>query len=209
MIIPRELVALYAFILLLLSSLPLYAQSGYSEFERDLRLSESQKQQVSETKRKYMEELQVLKQESINKRLELRQLDRSPGVDPEKRERLQRELGAIENTRFNLYNQYRSEVSRALNQAQRDKYNSFVDTEARRGVNRPVPSSPQDHALSPPMTRLPPPPLDRSVVNPPLNRANPPLSTPSYRPMGPPAARPVAPPLNRPPAPSPPRGYGR
>ncbi len=189
-------------VILLLALFPaasLYAQNRYSEFERDLQLSESQKSQVEETKRRYMDELRGLNQEYINKRLELRQLDSNPSANKERRERLQRELGTIEGSRHNLFNQYRSEVTRALNQDQRDRYNNFVDTEQRRTMNRPV---------SPPMNRLSPPPVDQYTGHPAPRGVNPP-SGPQYGPT-PPMNRPQAPSSIRPPVTSPRmRGYGR
>ena len=172
----------YAFLFFFLPALPLMAQTGYPEFERDLQLSESQRMHVEETKKRYMDELLGLKQESINKRLELRELDRHPTGDPERRERLQRELGAIDSTRHNLYNQYRSDVSRILNQEQRNRYNNFVDTERRGAVNRPAPADRP--------TALPPPSAYRSQ----------PAGPPVVRPQGPAARPPAAPPF---------RGHGR
>ena len=153
--------------LFFLPALPLIAQTGYQQFERDLQLSESQRTHVEETKRRYMDELHGLRQESINKRLELRELDRNPAGDPERRERLQRELGAIDSTRHNLYNQYRTDVSRVLNQEQRNRYNRFVDTERGRTVNRPAPAG---RPIAPP-----PPPVYR------FPHAQPPMAAPPSR----------------------------
>jgi Spy/CpxP family protein refolding chaperone len=126
----------YILLLSLLLAPPLYSQDSYSEFERGLNLTDSQKMRMEETKRKYINEWHSLKRESIRKRLELKDLSGSPSNDSEKIERLQNELEAIERSRENLYNQYRGEVSRALNEEQRQRYNNFCDTE-RKKINRP------------------------------------------------------------------------
>jgi hypothetical protein len=206
-------IAIAALSLLLLVKPLVYGQSTYSEFERGLQLSESQKAQAEETKRRYMGELQGLKQESINKRLELRELDSHPGSNPERRERLQRELGVIENSRQNLYNQYRSDVSRVLNHDQRERYNSFVNTERRRtGIDRSV-TPPVYRPISPPsgraMNQAPP----GHSVSPPMSRGVNPPPPAAYRPMppsvSPPMSRPAGPPMNRPMTPPSSRGHGR
>jgi hypothetical protein len=194
---------------------PLFAQGGYSEFERDLQLSEAQRTRVEETKRKYMNELQSLNQDYVNKRLELRENDRNPSAAPERRQRIRAELRAIENSRHNLYNQYRSDVSSALNQEQRNRYNSFVDTEQRRTVMPPQnPSagwfaSPPMERASPPMERVSPPVIDGRSVTPPAGRAAAPPFPPQYRSMVPPVSRSMAVPSPRPQTAPPPRGYGR
>ena len=200
-------------LLLLLCAAPvLYAQTGYSDFERDLQLSEAQRMQVEETKRRYMNELQSLKQESVTRRLELRELERTPGADPERREQLRREIGAIEGTRHSLYNQYRSDVSKALNQQQRDRYNSFVNTERRRTTGRPLPPA-ADQPVTPYMNRVTPPasaPSYHPTGPPPVSRS---MGPTAAQPMGPPSARPVMPPspvVRSPMGPPPPsRGHGR
>ena len=211
-------IALSALALLLLVTPVVHGQSTYSEFERGLQLSESQKTQAEETKRRYMGELQGLKQESINKRLELRDLDNHPGSNPERRERLQRELGTIENSRQNLYNQYRSDVGRVLNNDQRERYNSFVDTERRRAgmersvtppVYRPI-NPPSGRAMYPPAPGHSIGPLMNRTMNPPAPHAYRPMPPPASRPMGPPVSRPMSPPpVNRPMTPPPSRGYAR
>jgi len=211
-------IALSALALLLLVTPVVHGQSTYSEFERGLQLSESQKAQAEETKRRYMGELQGLKQESINKRLELRDLDNRPGSNPERRERLQRELGTIENSRQNLYNQYRSDVGRVLNNDQRERYNSFVDTERRRArmersvtppVYRPI-NPPSGRAMYPPAPGHSIGPLMNRTMNPPAPHAYRPMPPPASRPMGPPVSRPMSPPpVNRPMTPPPSRGYAR
>ena len=186
-------IAAHALILCLLAVSPLMAQTGYPEFERELQLSEAQRIHIEETKRRYMDELQTLKQESINKRLELRDLDRHPSADPERRGRLQRELGAINSLRQNLYNHYRSDVARVLNQQQRDRYNTFVDTERGRTFSREAPS---DRSYIPPMG---------GSVSPPRHQYQ-----PGYTPTGPPVGRPPgAPPVSQPMGRPTSRGYGR
>jgi hypothetical protein len=201
-------VVFYFLFFVFFSALPLYAQGRYSDLEKDLQLSESQRMQVEETKRRYMGELQGLNQEAVNKRLELRELNRNPSAGPEKRERLQRELGGIENSRHNLYNQYRSDLSRVLNQDQRNRYNSYVDSERSRAINRPGYPS-MNRSVYPPPYRYQRYPSPYRPVYP--NQYRRPDSPPSsmYRPSGPSLNQSVSPPGNRPSAPSAPRGYGR
>lgn len=121
-------------LLLLLFVPPLYGQDSYAEFERGLGLSNSQKTQMEGIKNRYIDEWRALKQESIRKRLELQELNKNPAANPEKIDKLRNEVGEIERSRNNLYNQYRGEVSRNLNKEQRERYNSFCDTEQRQKV---------------------------------------------------------------------------
>jgi Spy/CpxP family protein refolding chaperone len=121
-------------LLLLLFVPPLYGQDSYAEFERGLGLTDSQKTQVEGIRNKYINEWRGLKQDSIKKRLELRELNKNPAANAEKIDRLNNDIGNIEQSRHNLYNQYRGEVSRTLNREQREKYNSFCDTEQKQKV---------------------------------------------------------------------------
>ncbi|HNT68591.1 MAG TPA: Spy/CpxP family protein refolding chaperone [Syntrophorhabdaceae bacterium] len=121
-------------LLLLLFAPPLYGQNSYAEFERGLGLSHSQKTQVEGIKNRYIDEWRTLKQESIRKRLELQELSKNPAANPEKIGKLRNEIGEIEQSRDNLYKQYRGEVSRTLNKEQRERYNSFCDTQKKQKV---------------------------------------------------------------------------
>jgi len=121
-------------LLLLLFAPPLYGQNSYAEFERGLWLSHSQKTQVEDIRNKYINEWRALKQESIKKRLELQELNKNPAANPERAGKLRNEIGEIEQSRDNLYKQYRGEVSRTLNKEQRERYNSFCDTQKKQKV---------------------------------------------------------------------------
>jgi len=121
-------------LLLLLSVPPLYGQNSYAEFERGLGLSHSQKTQVEDIRNRYINEWRALKQESIKKRLELQELNKNPAANPERANKLRNEIGEIEQSRDNLYKQYRGEVSRSLNKEQRERYNSFCDTQKKQKV---------------------------------------------------------------------------
>jgi len=206
----RHIIICILFIMAL-GELPLHAQGRYSELERDLQLSESQRMQVEETKRRYMGDLQGLNQEAVNKRLELRELNRNPSAGPEKRERLQRELTTIENSRHNLYNQYRSDLSRVLTQDQRNRYNSYVDSERRAAPGRPGypsmnrPTYPPSYRYQrPPSAYRPFYPYRYRAINPPPSSMHAPSRPPSGFSSGPAGA-----PFNRPSAPPAPRGHGR
>ncbi len=121
-------------LLLLLFVPPLYGQNSYMEFERGLGLSHSQKTQVEGIRNRYVNEWRALKQESIKKRVELQELSKNPAANPERINKLRGEIEDIEQSRNNLYNQYRGEISRTLNEEQRERYNSFCDTEQKQNM---------------------------------------------------------------------------
>lgn len=132
-----------AILLLLLSFLlmpPLYAQNSYSEFERGLNLTDVQKRRAEGVKQKYIEDWRFQRQETLRKRLELKELGRDPSANREKIDRTQQELRDIERSRERSYNQYRSELSQVLNERQREQYKSFAESERKRRV---VPQSPR------------------------------------------------------------------
>jgi len=114
-----------ALLLFLLFTPPLVAQDTYSDFERGLHLSDTQKAKIQDIKRKYINEIRSTKEEAVKKRLELREVSRNQPGNTERIERLQSEIADIERTRENLFIQYRGEVSRTLNEEQREKYNNF------------------------------------------------------------------------------------
>ncbi|HOS60702.1 MAG TPA: Spy/CpxP family protein refolding chaperone [Syntrophorhabdaceae bacterium] len=126
-----------ALLLFLLFTPPLVAQDTYSDFERGLHLSDTQKAKIQDIKRKYINEIRSTKEEAVKKRLELREVSRNQPGNTERIERLQSEIADIERTRENLFIQYRSEVSRTLNEEQREKYNNFCTSEKRRTM-RPM-----------------------------------------------------------------------
>jgi len=126
-----------AILLFLLFVPPLFAQDSYADFERGLQLTDSQKMKVEEIKKKYINEWRSTKQEAVRKRLELRELSRNQPGNTEKTEKLQNDISDIQRSRKNLYNQYRGEVSRTLNDEQREKYNNFCTSE-RRKTMRPM-----------------------------------------------------------------------
>ncbi len=133
-VICRFLIALLLFLLFVP---PLFAQDSYADFERGLRLSDEQKSNVGEIKKKYINEWRSTKQEAVRKKLELRELYKNRQANIDKIEKLENEVSEIEKTRENLYNQYRGEVSRVLNDEQKEKYNNFCTSERRR-MMRPM-----------------------------------------------------------------------
>ncbi|MCX5804825.1 MAG: Spy/CpxP family protein refolding chaperone [Proteobacteria bacterium] len=116
---------------------PLYGQHSYFDFEKGLKLSEVQRTAVEDIKRKYMDEWRASGREVIKKRLELRDLYRNPSLNRDRVEKLQNEILEIEISRENLYNQYKGEISRILNEEQREKYDSFCGSERKRSM-RPL-----------------------------------------------------------------------
>jgi Spy/CpxP family protein refolding chaperone len=131
----RSLCAIFLFFCLFAS--PLYAQHSYFDFERGLNLSDVQKTAVEDIKKKYMDEWRASKGEVIKKRLELKDLGKNPLINRDRVEKLQKELLEIEVSRENLYNQYRGEISRILNEEQREKYDNFCGSERKRSM-RPL-----------------------------------------------------------------------
>lgn len=126
---------------LLFIALPVFAQVSYHEFERDLNLSDAQRNRMEGIKRRYMNEWKGLKDESVRKRIELNELQRSRRSSPrggriEREDRLERDLHDIEQSRDRLYRRYRDEVSRVFNDDQRGRYEEFV-TKERRDIMRP------------------------------------------------------------------------
>jgi Spy/CpxP family protein refolding chaperone len=120
----------------LLSTPPLYAQQSYSEFERGLELSDSQKVRMEQIKRRYMGEIRSLQRESLSIRIELRELSRNPSENAERMMRLRRELDQIEVAKEGIYHQYRSEMIRSLNDKQRERFNNFCETENKKNMRR-------------------------------------------------------------------------
>lgn len=112
-----------------LCPLHLFAQNSYSQFERELELTEPQKTQIQGIRNKYINEWQSVRKESMRKRLELRELDRGPMSNTQRRSRLETELRELETARTAIYNQYKAEVSRTLNSKQRETYNNFFNNE--------------------------------------------------------------------------------
>ena len=113
----------------------LFAQHSYSEFEKSLELTEPQKEQVQGIRNKYINEWQTVRKESTRKKLELKELGKNPTASPEKIGKLENELRELETAKRNIYNQYRGEVSRVLNEKQRERYNNFLDTRHRKMIH--------------------------------------------------------------------------
>jgi Spy/CpxP family protein refolding chaperone len=125
--------------LLLLSSLlmpPLYAQDSYTEFERGLNLTESQRRRAEGVRDKYIEEWRFQRQEALRRRLELNDLRKNPSANMERIDRSQRELRDIERAWERSYGRYRSDLSQVLDERQRMQYNQFTEMERR---NRSMP----------------------------------------------------------------------
>ena len=117
----------------------LFAQNSYSEFEKSLELTEPQKAQMQGIRNKYINEWQTVRKEFMRKRLEQRELCKNRAAGPEKCGKLENELRDLETTRGNIYNQYRGEVSKVLNEKQRERYNNFFNAENRKMTHPPQP----------------------------------------------------------------------
>ena len=130
----KHLVTIALLLLSFFLMAPVYAQNSYSEFERGLNLTDSQKRRAEGVKQKYVEEWRFQRQESLRKRLELRELERNPSANMDRIEKTQRELRGFERSRERSYDQYRSDLSQVLNERQREQYNSFADSERKRRV---------------------------------------------------------------------------
>jgi Spy/CpxP family protein refolding chaperone len=130
-----------SFSVLLLSILllapSLFAQDSYVDFERGLNLTEAQRARAEDVKRKYMNDWRASERDAMQKKLELRELYKNPSPNRERIGRLQDELLEIRASRDNRYNQYRGEISRILSEQQRERYDSFTNSERKRTV-RPL-----------------------------------------------------------------------
>ena len=127
-------------LLLFFSCVPsAFAQNSYKEFERSLELTEPQKIQMQGIRNKYINEWKTVRKESMRKRLELKELCKNPAASLEKCGKLENELRDLETVRGNIYNQYRGEVSRVLNEKQRERYNNFFNAENRKMTHPPQP----------------------------------------------------------------------
>jgi hypothetical protein len=116
---------------------PIAAQESYRDFEKGLNLSDSQKVRADGIKRKYEDEWRGLEEESLRKRLELRELNQNRPDEREKAVKTRRELDQIENSRQRLMRQYNGEVSAVFNQDQKAKYERFRDREVKRPMAPP------------------------------------------------------------------------
>ena len=70
-----------------------------------------------------------MQQESMKKRIELRELQRNPQANRERIDRTQRDLGNIERSRDRSYQRYRSDLGQVLDERQRQQYNNYTDSE--------------------------------------------------------------------------------
>lgn len=136
--ITMRLAAAILTLLLLSFSLvpPLSAQNSYTEFERGLNLTESQRRRAEEVREKYIQEWRFQRQEALRKRIELNDLRRNPAANRDRIEKSQRELRDIDRSWERSYKEYRSDLSQVLNERQRNQYNQFSEWERR---NRAMP----------------------------------------------------------------------
>ena len=128
----RAVAGLLVACLFFIDAAALLGQESYREFEQGLNLSESQRAQVEEIKRKYMGEWMALRNLSLRKRLELRELLQTRPDQVERAERLERELDQIYQARRQLFRRYTGEVSQVFNDEQRGRFNRFMDRQNRR-----------------------------------------------------------------------------
>jgi Spy/CpxP family protein refolding chaperone len=119
-------------LLLLLFASPLFAQDSYQEFERGLELTEPQKIQIEGIRNRYIGQWHEVRRDLMRKRLDLQELSRDRSANSERIVRLQNEVMELQGARENIYNAYRSEVSRTLNEKQKERYNNYWGAERRR-----------------------------------------------------------------------------
>ena len=117
---------------------PLIAQDSYFDFERGLKLSDAQRARVEDVKKRYINEWRTSGRDAIKKRLELRELYKDPSQNRDTIEKLQNEILETEISRENLYDQYRGEISKILNEDQRARYDSFCNSERRKLMRPPL-----------------------------------------------------------------------
>ncbi len=128
------MIAFVTVFLLILIAPSLYGQDSYSEFERGLELSQPQRAKIDQMRKRYMMVMRNLQQESMRKRLELREMHRNAPHNREGIVKLRNELEDLELEKASLYDQYNAELRQMLTEKQRERYNSFCDKETRRNV---------------------------------------------------------------------------
>jgi protein CpxP len=133
----KSIMFLFFFALALVVVPPLFGQDSYGDFERGLNLSARQRAEMEGIKKRYIPEWQSLKEQAIRKRLELQDLRRNPSGNGSKQGRLEDEMQEIGRSRRGLFNQYRSEVNKILDDKQRERFNNFCDGERKRHLNMP------------------------------------------------------------------------
>jgi Spy/CpxP family protein refolding chaperone len=129
------MISFIAFFVLILLVPPLYGQDSYSDFERGLELSQPQRAKIDQMRKRYMVVMRTLQQQSMRKRLELREIYRNAPQNKEGIIRLRNELEDLELEKASLYDQYNAELKQMLTDKQREQYNRFCDTENRRTAN--------------------------------------------------------------------------
>lgn len=145
-----NMVSLTLVLLLTCLAFPAHSQDSYRDFEKELNLSDTQKQQVEGINKKYIGEWQNLKNDAVRKRLELQEVDQGTPAGRERARKLENDLQGIRSSRENLYRQYKGEVYGVLDQQQRGRYDRFVDRERHRGM---MPESRQRGMMSEPRQR--------------------------------------------------------
>lgn len=125
-----------AILLCLLSMPPLHARDSYSDFERGLNLSREQKVRMEEIRNRYIDEWHSSRQEIIRKQIEIKDLSGNPHRNQDQIDKLSSEIENMSMKRENLYNQYRDDVSRILDEKQKEKFDSFSNSERRRSMGR-------------------------------------------------------------------------
>jgi Spy/CpxP family protein refolding chaperone len=118
--------------ILLIAVPPLFGRESYRDFERGLDLSPQQREQMSNIRNRYEGEWRALKDRSMRRRIELRDLDRARADRRARAEEVDRELYEIDAAKHRLYRQYRGEVSSIFTEQQRYRYNDFCERERRR-----------------------------------------------------------------------------
>ena len=152
-------------LVLALLAIPAQAQDSYRDFEKELNLTDAQRQQVEGINKKYIGEWQSLKNEAVRRRLELQGVDQGSPAGRERARKLETELHGIRSSRENLYRQYKGEVYGVLDEKQRGRYDRFVDGERHRGrmlegrQRGMTPESP-----SPQRGMMPPEPRQRGMM---------------------------------------------
>ena len=161
-------------LILALLAIPAQAQDSYRDFEKELNLTDAQRQQVEGINKKYIGEWQSLKNEAVRRRLELQGVDQGSPAGRERARKLESELHGIRSSRENLYRQYKGEVYGVLDEKQRGRYDRFVDGERHRGRmpearQRGMMSEPRQRGMmpespSPQRGMMPPEPRQRGMM---------------------------------------------
>lgn len=120
------------YLILLLFTSPLSGQESPYDLERGLNLNSEQKIKIEQIKRKYIEEDSNIRDEILQKRLELFREMKKPNPDSERIRLLKREIEELSIKRAFIFEKYRDDLRAVLTPEQKRMYDDFCRKEKKR-----------------------------------------------------------------------------